>query len=41
MNFKDITEKDKKQAKQILGWAPKYTFKKMIDEMIDYWLIKL
>jgi len=32
---------DASKAKQILGWAPKYTFKKMIDEMIDYWLIKL
>ena len=26
------------KAKKVLNWNPKYTFKTMMDEMIDYWM---
>lgn len=29
------------KAKLVLEWQPKYTFESMIDEMIDFWSIKL
>ena len=32
---------DASKAKKILGWEPKYTFKEMLDEMIEYWMLKI
>jgi GDPmannose 4,6-dehydratase len=32
---------DYSKAKNELGWEPKYTFEKMMDEMINYWLLKI
>jgi GDPmannose 4,6-dehydratase len=32
---------DYSKAKKILGWEPKYKFKEMVYEMVDYWLEKL
>ena len=32
---------DYSKAKKILNWEPKYKFKEMIHEMVDYWLEKL
>lgn len=32
---------DSSKARKVLGWEPKYNFEKLLDEMIDYWLIKL
>jgi GDPmannose 4,6-dehydratase len=32
---------DSTKAKTILNWKPKYTFEKMMDEMIDYWKVNL
>jgi GDPmannose 4,6-dehydratase len=29
---------DSKKAREKLGWEPEYSFEKMIDEMIDYWM---
>ena len=29
---------DPAKAKKVLNWNPKYTFKTMMDEMIDYWM---
>jgi GDPmannose 4,6-dehydratase len=29
---------DSSKLRNKLGWSPKYTFKSMIDEMIEYWL---
>lgn len=29
---------DCSKAKSVLGWKPEYTFKKMMKEMIDYWM---
>jgi GDPmannose 4,6-dehydratase len=34
----DFLRGDASKARKVLGWAPKYTFESMIDEMIDYWL---
>jgi GDPmannose 4,6-dehydratase len=34
----DFLRGDSSKARKVLGWAPKYTFESMIDEMIDYWL---
>jgi GDPmannose 4,6-dehydratase len=32
---------DSTKLKNITGWEPKYTFKSMLNEMIDYWINKL
>lgn len=32
---------DSTDARQILGWQPKYTFESMLDEMIQYWWDRL
>jgi GDPmannose 4,6-dehydratase len=32
---------DSTKARTILGWEPDYTFETMLDEMIEYWQIKL
>ena len=32
---------DCSKAKKVLGWRHKYTFKTMLDEMIEYWIQKL
>ena len=29
---------DSTKARTTLGWKPSYTFEKMIDEMLDYWI---
>lgn len=29
---------DSSKAKQLLGWEPSYTFKTLLDEMIQYWI---
>lgn len=32
---------DSTKARTVLGWRPTYTFERMMEEMVDYWLIKL
>ena len=32
---------DSTKARTILGWTPKIDFNNMMDEMVDYWLVKL
>ena len=32
---------DASEIKKLLGWAPTYTFEKMINEMIDYWMERI
>jgi GDPmannose 4,6-dehydratase len=32
---------DSTKARTILGWELEYTFESMLDEMIEYWQIKL
>lgn len=32
---------DSSKTKKVLKWKPKYTFEKMIDEMVEYWSNKL
>lgn len=29
---------DSSRIRQVLGWKPEYTFERMLDEMIDFWL---
>jgi len=32
---------DSTKARTVLGWTPKINFDNMMDEMVDYWLVKL
>lgn len=32
---------DSTKARTVLGWTPKISFDNMMDEMVDYWLVKL
>jgi len=32
---------DSTKARTVLGWSPKISFDNMMDEMVDYWLVKL
>ena len=32
---------DCSKTKEILGWKPTYTFKEMMNEMVDYWMEKI
>lgn len=32
---------DSTKARTQLGWIPKYTFQQMMDEMINYWMVRL
>ena len=36
-----ILRLDASKARKILNWQPKYKFKEMMHEMVDYWLEKL
>jgi GDPmannose 4,6-dehydratase len=29
---------DSTKLRKVTGWSPKYTFEKMLDEIIDYWI---
>jgi GDPmannose 4,6-dehydratase len=31
---------DCSKLKKVTGWEPTYTFEKMLDEMITYWLVQ-
>ena len=28
---------DSSEIRNVLGWKPRYTFERMLDEMIDHW----
>ena len=34
----NVLKGDCSKARDVLGWKHNYTFEKMLDEMIDYWL---
>jgi GDPmannose 4,6-dehydratase len=37
----DYLKGDSSKARKILGWEPKYTFKDLMNEMIDHWINEL
>ena len=37
----NILKGDSSKLRNNLNWKPKYTFESMLDEMIDYWMIRL
>ena len=32
---------DSSRTREVIGWKPEYTFESMLDEMVDYWMLKI
>ena len=32
---------DATKAKNVIGWTPTYTFKQLMHEMVDFWMVEL
>jgi len=32
---------DSSRIREVIGWKPEYTFESMLDEMVDYWMMKI